>query len=107
MKQVLKYWPVIVGVLGATGWLIAGSIELGEMKSEAKYENESAEEQRVDLQEEDIRIHKRIDKTDKRVSKLKTKVEITSESVIRIEVNQAQLLKNQERIYDVLQKLER
>lgn len=103
----MKYWPLVVGVIGALVWIVASSIELGEMKSESKHQNASAEEQRVDLQEEDVRLHKRIDSTDKKVSRLKKKVDMTSESVIRIEVNQTTILKNQERIYDVLQKLER
>jgi TolA-binding protein len=107
MRHLLKYWPVVVGTVGAIAWLITGSIELGEIKSESKHQNASAEEQRVDLQEEDVRLHRRIDKTDRKINRLKGKVDMTSESVIRIETNQTTILKNQDRIYDVLQKLER
>ena len=103
MRQLLKYWPVIVGVVAALVWLITGSIELGEMKSEAKHQNASAAEQRVDLQEEDVRIHKRIDLTDKKVHRLKKKVESTSDTIIRIDTQQSVIIKNQEKIIDKLE----
>ena len=104
MRQLLKFWPVVVGVIGALVWLVTGSIELGEMKSEVKPQTASAAEQRVDLQEEDVRIYKRIDSTDKKVSRLRKKVGSTSESVIRIETNQNQILQNQTRILNKLEK---
>jgi len=104
MRQLLKFWPVVVGVIGALVWLVSGSIELGEMKSEAKHQNASAAEQRVDLQEEDVRIHKRIDSTDKKVSRLRKKVGSTSETVIRIETNQTTIIRNQDRILKKLEK---
>jgi len=104
MRQLLKFWPVVVGVVGALAWLITGSIELGEMKSEAKHQNASAAEQRVSLKEEDARIHKRIDSTDRKVSRLRKKVDTTSETVIRIETNQTTIIRNQDRILKKLEK---
>ena len=104
MRQLLKFWPVVVGVIGAVVWLVTGSIELGEMKSEVKHQNASAAEQRVDLQEEDVRIYKRIDSTDKKVNRLRKKVGSTSETVIRIETNQATIIRNQTRIINKLEK---
>ena len=104
MRQLLKFWPVVVGVIGALVWLVTGAIELGEMKSEVKHQNASAAEQRVDLQEEDVRIYKRIDSTDKKVNRLRKKVGSTSETVIRIETNQATIIRNQTRIINKLEK---
>tara|TARA_Y100001938_G_scaffold67799_1_gene94073 strand:- start:1124 stop:1438 length:315 start_codon:yes stop_codon:yes gene_type:complete len=104
MTQVLKYWPVVLGVVGALAWLITGSVELGEMKSEVKHQTESAAAERLALEKEDARIHKRIDSTDEKVSRIKKKADTTSETVIRIETNQTTIIRNQNRI---LQKLEK
>ena len=102
-QQLLKWWPVIVGICMALGWVVSSSIELGELKSDTAHQHESAKEQRTDLQEEDVRIYKRIDKTDKKVSRLKKKVESTSESVVRIETNQSVIIRNQERILNKME----
>ena len=103
MTWVKTWWPVVTGVVVFVGWIITGSVEIGEMKSTSKHRHESAEEQRTDLQEEDVRIYKRIDKTDKKVSRLKKKVESTSESVVRIETNQSVIIRNQERILNKME----
>lgn len=104
MKQVLKWWPVIVGVVAALVWLVTGSIELGSMKTEVQFHHDSAASERDQLQNEDIRLGQRIEVTNKKIGRLKNKVDKTSETVVRIETQQRQVLKNQDRI---LIKLER
>jgi len=103
MTWVKTWWPVITGIVLFVGWLVTGSVELGMLKSDTKYKHEAAKEQRTDLQEEDVRIYKRIDKTDKKVSRLKKKVDSTSETVIRIETNQSVIIRNQDRILNKLE----
>jgi TolA-binding protein len=102
-QQLLKWWPVIVGICMALGWVVSSSIELGELKSDTAHQHESAKEQRTDLQEEDVRIYKRIDKTDKKVNRLKKKVESTSDTLIRIDTQQSVIIKNQEKILTKLE----
>jgi len=78
-------------------------MELGALKAETEHQHESAEADRVDLKEEDVRIHKKIDRTDKKLNKLKIKVEATSETVVRIETNQAVIIRNQERMLNKME----
>ena len=58
----------------------------------------------MDLQEEDVRIYKRIDSADKKVNRLRKKVDSTSETVIRIETNQTTIIRNQDRMLKKLEK---
>ena len=104
MKQILKWWPVIVGVVAALVWLVTGSIELGSMKTEVKFQHDSAASERVQLQDEDVRLGQRIEATNKKISRLKSKVDKTTETVVRIETQQRQVLKNQDRILIKLEK---
>jgi hypothetical protein len=99
-----SWWPIIAGCAAVLVYLITGSIQIGEMKNESKHKHESAATERRGLEAEDKRIHKRIDKTDKRLTKVKSKSQAMGDTVLRIEVNQATIIKNQERL---LQKLER
>tara|TARA_Y100000310_G_scaffold336266_1_gene420336 strand:- start:72 stop:389 length:318 start_codon:yes stop_codon:yes gene_type:complete len=98
------WWPVIAGCAALLGYLITGSVQLGEMKNDSKHKHESAATERKVLVDEDKRIHKRIDKTDKRLSKVKTKTETMSEMIVQIKTTQSVMVRNQERI---LQKMER
>jgi len=104
MTRILKFWPVIVGCVGALIWLVSSSIQIGELKSETKFKQEAAASERGDLAEEDIRIYKRIDKTDRQVSKLRSKTQKLQEGMVRMETNQSVIIRNQTRI---LEKLER
>ena len=103
-QQLLKWWPVIVGVCAAIIWIVTSSMKVGALKAETEYQAEAAKSEREDLKEEDVRIYLKIDRTDKKLNKLKKKVDSTSDTVIKIETNQSIIIKNQERI---LNKLER
>ena len=104
MTRILKWWPVVAALTGATVWLVSSSIEIGELKSETRFKQEAAASERVNLVDEDVRIHKRIDKTDRRVSKLQNKTQKMQEGIVRMETNQTVIIRNQSRI---LQKLEK
>ena len=103
MTRILSWWPVIVGVIGAVVWLISSSIEIGELKSETKFKQEAATSERSDLAKEDIRIYKRIDKTDKRVNKLRNKTQKMQEGIVRMETNQTVIIRNQSRMLEKLE----
>tara|TARA_R100001086_G_scaffold214733_1_gene130825 strand:- start:482 stop:799 length:318 start_codon:yes stop_codon:yes gene_type:complete len=103
MTRILKWWPVVVGVIGAVVWLVSSSIEISEIKSETKFKQEAAASERSDLGEEDIRIYKRIDKTDKRVSKLRNKTQKMQEGIVRMETNQTVIIRNQSRMLEKLE----
>tara|TARA_R100001594_G_scaffold76483_1_gene111084 strand:- start:1866 stop:2105 length:240 start_codon:yes stop_codon:yes gene_type:complete len=79
-------------------------MDLGALRAETEHQVESSKSARADLKEEDERIHKRIDSTDKKVNRLKKQVDSTSKTIIKIDTQQAVIIKNQERI---LNKLER
>jgi len=99
-KELVKLWPVIVGVVSALVYLVVVSVNVGRIQSDHEHVEETATNERTVLKEEDKRLHKRIDKTDKRASRLKKKVESTSETVVRIETNQSTIIRNQEKILD-------
>ena len=101
--QVAKYWPVITGVAVGVGWLVTGSVQLGEIKSNNKHSHEKAAVERSQLISEDVRLNKRIDKTDNKLNRLKTKTESMNETVIKIEIGQKQVIKNQQRILNKLE----
>ena len=103
MTWLKTWWPVLTGVVVFVGWLVTGSMELGALKADTEHKYASAEAEREDLMEEDLRIHEKIERTDKKLSKLKSKVDTTSETVVRIETNQSVIIKNQERIMNKLE----
>lgn len=103
MTWLKTWWPVLTGVVVFVGWLVTGSMELGALKADTEHKHASAEAEREDLMEEDLRIHEKIERTDKKLSKLKSKVDTTSETVVRIETNQSVIIKNQERIMNKLE----
>tara|TARA_R110002020_G_scaffold251004_1_gene464924 strand:- start:60 stop:377 length:318 start_codon:yes stop_codon:yes gene_type:complete len=103
MTWLKTWWPVVTGVVVFVGWLVTGSMELGALRADTEHKHESAKAERVDLKEEDVRIHEKIKRTDKKLNKLKSKVDTTSETVVRIETNQSVIIRNQERIMNKLE----
>jgi len=93
MKQFLKWWPVIVGCVVAVVWLITASLNIGRMQWEA-------EDSHAESVSEDTKLHKRIDHTDREVGKLGARVNKMHRSQVRLETNQATILRNQDRMLE-------
>ena len=90
-QQLLKYWPIIVGIIGGLTWLVSTSVDLGRMQQDS-------ENSHTESTTEDIKLHKRIDHTDKKVGKLQQRVNKMQQSQARVEASQTAILKNQDRI---------
>ena len=98
-QQLLKWWPVIVTLVGALAWLVSTSIDLGRMQHQSEISHTMS-------QKEDIKIHERIDHTDKKVGRLQQKVNKMQRSQARVEASQQAILKNQDRILLKLDSME-
>ena len=94
-QQLLKWWPVLVGVCAALAWVISSSMEVGALRADTEHHQ-------ANFKSEDARIHQRINLTNKKVTRLEKKVETTAETAIRLETNQSVIIKNQERILNRL-----
>lgn len=99
-QQLLRWWPVIVAVLGGLVWLVSTSIDLGKMQQDAETSHTVSVT-------EDNKLHKRIDHTDKKVVKLQQRVNKMQQSQARVEASQTAILKNQDRIIIKIDSLEK
>ena len=80
-KWATKYWPIITGVALATVFVGQSLWTMGAMRAEMVHQSNDATEDRTRLHAEDVKIHKRVDDVEDKVTPLK-------ETMIKIETQQ-------------------
>jgi predicted nucleic acid-binding Zn-ribbon protein len=81
MKWIAKYWPVITGVVLAAVFVGQSLWTMGAMRAELVHSVDDATDDRTRLHQEDVKIHKRVDEVEDKVTPLK-------ETMIKIETQQ-------------------